>query len=430
MEWRLHRAVRMVQTGVGIVLYSDRSIRQIKPVGLSLLLALAVFLVPELKGQNSDTEASGRRDQIEQQRQEKSDNLTSIESTENAFTRIGHVVRRVPIGFRVDGLGPGAGVAADSILEWNTYGGRLLVRLRGTAWFHGFYNAGTGIEVRNFLARDLTLKLDGSHADSPQLEYYGPGPNSSIHNRTDFRREDTLFSFRAELRPHRKLAQACRIGELLLHIGPGTSESLATTQSVFGPNEAPGISVENNYVIGGCSAQADFRDLPQKPRKGTYAEASYDRYYAQDHDQFSFHRMSGLIEEYVSFLNKKRVIALRAKTDLSFHSEDQVVPFYFQPTLGSDIDLRGFRRYRFYDENSIALTGEYRWEISPGFDMALFVDGGKVFHRPGQMNLSGMESSAGFGLRFENRHTFATARLDFGFSREGFQVWLKCDRLF
>jgi len=75
------------------------------------------------------------------------------------------------------------------------------------------------------------------------------------------------------------------------------------------------------------------------------------------------------------------------------------------------------------------LTGEYQWEINTGFDMALFVDGGKVFHRPGQISLSNLEGSAGFGLRFKNQRSIV-ARLDTGFSREGFQVWLKFGKLF
>ena len=374
-------------------------------------------------------DATGRLDQIEQQRREKSDNLTPVRSSGNTFAPIGHIVRQIPVGFRVDGLGPGAGAAADSLLEWNTYGARLLTKIWGTVWFHGFYNTGAGLEVRNLPAHYLTLTLDGSHADAPQLEYYGPGPNSSIHNRTDFKREDTLFNLRVQLRPPRSVSLACRIGELLLHVGPGTSGRLATTESVFGPNEAPGIGVQSNYAIGGCSGRVDLLDSTRNPHRGIYAEGGYDRYFAQSHNLFSFHRTSALVEQYVSFLNQMRVIAMRAKTELSFHSANQVVPFYLQPTLGSDTELRGFRRYRFYDENSLALTGEYRWEISTGFDMALFVDGGKVFHRSGQINLSGMESSAGFGLRFKNPQSFTIARLDIGFSREGFQVWLKVDKL-
>src|SRR4029077_7342328 len=158
----------------------------------------------------------------------------------------------------------------------------------------------------------------------------------------------------------------------------------------------------------------------------TYAEASFERYDAESHNRFSFNRLSLLGEQYIPFFNRKRVIALRAKTELSFHSANQVVPFYLQPTLGSDTELRGFRRYRFYDENAIALTAEYRGEIDTGFDMALFADGGNVFHDPGDLSLSRLKSSAGFGFRVKNQNERrAIARLDIGFSREGFQVWLR-----
>jgi outer membrane protein assembly factor BamA len=233
------------------------------------------------------------------------------------------------------------------------------------------------------------------------------------------------------LSTNHSLAEACRITELLLNVGPGTNSSLAATQSVFGPAQAPGINVQSNYLIVGCSGQFDLLDFPEDPHKGTYAAAAFDRYYAQTHGEFSFYRLSLLGEQYLPFFNRKRVIALRAKTDLNYHSANQVVPFYLQPTLGSDTDLRGFRRYRFYDENSISLNAEYRWEISTGFDMAMFVDGGNVFHRPGQLSLSHLESSAGFGLRIKNQNERrVVARLDTGFSREGFQVWLRVPRLF
>jgi hypothetical protein len=397
-----------------------------------LFFALTILLTSELKGQSSDNGSTGRLDQIEEQRLAKSAGLRLEQptTTERTFARINRLIRRVPIGVEVAGLGPGAGLTIGSAFQWTGHGDRVSATLWGAGLLHGFYRAGTGVELKNISAHELAFALEGSHADSPQLEYYGPGPNSSIHNRTNFRREDTLFEFRLGLRPHRNLAQACRLGELLENVGPGTNRSLATTQSLFGPAEAPGLDVQSNFLIGGCSAQVDLRDTPGGPHKGTYAEAAYERYYAESHDQFSFHRLSAVVEQYVPFLNSKRVIAIRAKTELSFHSGDQVVPFYLQPTLGSDSDLRGFPRYRFYDENSIALTAEYQWEINTGFDMALFVDGGKVFHRPRQISLSGLERSAGFGLRFRDPRSLGVARLDIGFSREGFQVWLKFGKLF
>jgi outer membrane protein assembly factor BamA len=146
---------------------------------------------------------------------------------------------------------------------------------------------------------------------------------------------------------------------------------------------------------------------------------------------FSFNRLSVAGQQYIPFLNRKRVIALRERAVLGFHSDDQVVPFYLQPTLGSDTELRGYRRYRFYDENAVAFTAEYRWEIGLGFDTALFADFGQVFHRPGEIFSSGMKGSAGFGFRFKNENRRSeVARLDFGFSQEGAQVWLRFGKLF
>ena len=75
------------------------------------------------------------------------------------------------------------------------------------------------------------------------------------------------------------------------------------------------------------------------------------------------------------------------------------------------------------------LTAEYRWEAFSGLDMAIFFDSGKVFPTHGQLNLSHMEGCGGFGLRFnvQNR-TFI--RMDFGWSREGMQVWFKFNDIF
>ena len=174
-----------------------------------------------------------------------------------------------------------------------------------------------------------------------------------------------------------------------------------------------------------------MRDFPEDPHKGTYVLAAFDRYYAEDASRFSFYRVSLLGEEFIPLFNRKRVIALRGRTELNFHSSNQVVPFYLQPTLGSDTDLRGYSRYRFYDENLLSVTAEYRWEIGTGFDVALFVDGGDVFHRPWQVSLFDVKNSFGFGLRFKNQsERKVVARLDTGFSREGFQVWLRVPVLF
>jgi hemolysin activation/secretion protein len=100
-----------------------------------------------------------------------------------------------------------------------------------------------------------------------------------------------------------------------------------------------------------------------------------------------------------------------------------------QPTLGGFNDLRGYRPLRFYDDNAVVASAEYRWEVSTGFDLAVFGDAGEVFHRPSQFSLSRIQNDVGFGLRFNNQRNLMF-RIDTGFSREGFQVWVAFNKLF
>jgi Omp85 superfamily domain len=396
----------------------------------SVFIQLSFLLTPELMAQDGQPETTSRVDQIQAERAAKpvSPYLDKSSTVEKSVDWIKDALRISRIHFSVEGLGPGAGITASSLFQWSNSTDQIRPKLFASGTLDLFYTVGTGVDFPHAAGRNLTFALEGSHSDAPQLDYYGPGPDSSIHNRTDYRREDTLFQFRAESRLHRHLIFDCGLGELLVNVGPGTNDSLPSTQSVFGPSQAPGIDNQSNYFIGGCSAQLDLRDFPDDPDHGTYAAAGYARYSAQDIGNFSFNRFFAAAEQYFPFWNEKRVIALRARTELNFHSDDQVVPFYLQPTLGNDLELRGYRRYRFYDENLLAMTAEYRWAMGTRFDMAVFADFGNVFNRPGQI-LSEMKSSGGFGIRLKNQ-TAVIARLDFGFSREGAQVWFRYGKRF
>jgi hypothetical protein len=388
-------------------------------------LLLLTLLIQEPLLLPGNTEPQLRVNQIRAERRQKVTNGFPDEPTdaERHLVRMQRLIRRSPVRLSVRGLGAGAGLALGSTINWHTAGERVNGTVWGTASMHRFYSAGTRVQFEKLTGSELSISLEASHADAPQLEYYGTGPASSLDNRTNFRREDTLFGVGIALHPARVLRHACRVSELLLNVGPGQNKGFASSELIFGPREAVGIDVQSDFLIAGCSAEIDMRDFAEDPHHGTFGTLAYNRHVAHDDERFSFHRVSAVAEHYIPFFNRKRVIAVRAATELSFHSDDQAVPFYLQPTLGSDRTLRGFRRYRFYDENSLAFNSEYLWEINTGFDMAVFADFGKVFQRPGDISLSGMEAAAGFGLRFKGRRS-VVARLDTGFSREGVQVWL------
>ena len=307
-----------------------------------------------------------------------------------------------------------------------------------------YYMAGVGMVLPGFADRRLSLAVDGGYLYAPELDYYGPGPDSSKGDRTNYLEEDTSVNFRMRWRPPRQhVTWGVDLGALFVNVGPGTRSGIAPTPSVFGPSEAPGIDVQTDFLRAGSFIDFDYRDvyveadsyrnippdrrgyraIPLDASKGTRVIAGYQQYFDIHQNTFSFGRLFADAEQYLPFRNKSHVVALHAGTELSYQPEDQVVPFYLQPTLGGPHDDRGFRRYRFYDENVIRLNAEYRWNVSYGFDMALFADAGKVFNKPGQIGLSNLESSVGFGLRFRSPQRLLF-RIDTGFSHEGFQVWL------
>jgi len=265
----------------------------------------------------------------------------------------------------------------------------------------------------------------------PQIEYYGPGPSSLKTGRSDYRLEDTTYDFSAGLKPHPRLRLGVTGGYLQMNVGPGTSREFISSERIYTPQQAPGIDVQSDFLRGGVLANLDLRDNPYGPRSGGLYYARFDYYDDRSVERFSFRRLTAEVQQFVPLFNKKRVFVARAKTTLSYPGPRQVVPFYLQPTLGAADDLRGFRRFRFYDNNSLILTGEWRWEILSGVEGAIFVDAGKVFPQPNGLNFARLEKSYGAGLRFRTPATGAMVmRLDVAASHEGVQIWFVFNDVF
>jgi outer membrane protein assembly factor BamA len=220
------------------------------------------------------------------------------------------------------------------------------------------------------------------------------------------------------------------IGRFMLYnVGPGRDHSFASTDRFFTEETTPGIQFQTNYVQSGGLIQYDWRDYPGEPRRGGNYIAQYSVFNDVDLGRFSFNRTDLEAQQYFSFFNQRRVIALRGRLQATDPHSGNRVPFYLQPTLGGPDDLRGFPAFRFYDNTALLLSGEYRWEVFSGLDMALFVDAGRVYHNWQDITLAGMQTDAGFGFRFNVRNA-VFLRLDTGFSREGFQIWLRFRNVF
>jgi outer membrane protein assembly factor BamA len=331
---------------------------------------------------------------------------------------------------KLGGLVTGGGFAlGPEYLREDLFRGNIRFRSAAQISFRNYQRLDAELNFPKLAANHAFLDFYAVHHNYPGVQYYGPGPDSARTGRTAYRLEDTAADATFGVVPVRGLKIGTSAGGLWMNIGPGTDNRFASTELVYSPAQAPGIDRQTNFFRFGTFAQLDYRDNPKGPKAGGNYVIQYSRYEDIDLGLHDFNRIEIELQQHVPFFNRTRRFALRAKTVLTDTAAGQEVPFYLRPVVGGSDDLRGFRPFRFVDRNSLVLNGEYRWEIFSGLDGALFVDGGKVFARRGQLNFANLEGSAGFGLRFNARNqTFL--RVDAGFSHEGFQVWFKFNDLF
>jgi len=268
------------------------------------------------------------------------------------------------------------------------------------------------------------------HRDYNSLTYYGPGPDSEKKDRSTYRHEDTSFDTLIGVKPHKWVRFGTSAGYLLMNAGPGTDSRYPSTDVLFAGNPAvPGLNNQNDYLRWGTFAQFDYRDSQLGPRAGGNYSVRWDDFSDRDLKLHDFRRLDMEAQQYIPLFNKRRIFALRARTVQTFTRDGQTVPFYQQSALGGGDDLRGFRPYRFHGNTLLITNAEYRWEVFSGLDMALFADAGQVTNDRWKFAMNRMETAVGFGFRF-NVRSAPFLRLDFAFSHEGFQMFVKFNGVF
>jgi hypothetical protein len=271
--------------------------------------------------------------------------------------------------------------------------------------------------------RKWFAEFNGVRSDFPQVNYYGPGPNSARTGRSNYRFENTSFDVSGGFRPARHLRIGAGAGYLLSHVGPGTDEGLVSSLKIYRSDTAPGIDRQPSFLRAGPFVQYDTRDSSDAPTAGGNYLVRYSAYSDRTLGQFSFDRIDAEARHYTQLGDPGRVLALRSAATRTDPGDGQHVPFYLEPVLGGPRTLRGFRPYRFSDENLILMNAEYRWYILKNLGTTLFADAGKVFPHGSGWGPGHLESSYGFGLRVRIAGTFV-ARMDLAFSREKYAFWI------
>jgi len=407
------------------------------------ILAVCVMALPTgLAAQDQSAERLApvtRAGQIETQREAKAATLQADEPTRTErkfdWVKNSNLIDLFTDGVdgwrvKLGGLPPGSGlVVGPEYYRPDLLNGQAVFHSSVRTSWRKFYMMDAGLSLPKLAGDHIFLDLDAVHRNLPHLDYYGPGPDSIKSSRTGYMLEDTWAGSRIGLKPFEHLRFGAIGRYLLVNVSRGRDHRFASTDQVFTEETTPGIQLQSDFLQGGGFLQFDWRDRPGHPHTGGNYEAEFLTYSDTKWGRYSFDRLNLEAEQYFGFLNNRRVIALRGRVDATDPHQGNRTPFYLQPTLGGSDDLRGFRPFRFYGNASMVLTGEYRWEVFSGLDMALFMDAGRVYNNWHDIAFAALEKDAGFGFRF-NVRSQVFWRIDFGFSREGFQIWSRFSNIF
>ena len=377
-----------------------------------------------------------RAEEILADRDEKQQNLKAEEpsSLERKLDWIkdANVLERFSSGYhglrmKIGGLAPGGGFAiGPEFVKEGLWGGKLNFRAGTQGSTSGYRKQDVLLSAPRFLHDRLSLDLYAVRHDYPSLNYYGPGPDSERTGRSNYRHEDTAVDATLTYRIARGLTAGASAGYLFNNVSRGTDNRFISSEAIY---DAPGIARQANFFRTGGFVQFDRRDFAPGPRSGGNYIAQFHNFSDRTFGESNFRRLDLEAQQYIPLFNKRRVIALRAKSVTTFNAGGKAIPFYMQPMLGGSDDLRGYRPFRFRGNNLMLMNAEYRWEVFTGLDMAVFTDAGKVYMHKSQLNFRNLESNVGFGLRFNARNS-VFMRIDVGFSHEGYQVSIKFNDLF
>lgn len=387
----------------------------------------------------SQTAPASRADEIREARRAKQPSLRpdGPDQIERTFIRVQDLAEkftstdaglRLKLSSSVPGWGgliTGSGFSVGTeFYRPDLAGGEVAVRASAVGTTKFSYLFDTQLTLPRLAGDTVSVDTLARYKSERSVDYYGPGPDSPKTDRTNYGKETSEIGLNVGVKATRHLMLGAIGGSTWFNVGPGRSQRISSTEEIFDPSRAPGVQLQTDFLRAGVYAEFDSRNKPYLPGRGTQLRARYEAWHDRNSFGYSFNTLRVEARQAIPFLNEKRVIALRARTVLTYAHAADAVPFYLQPTIGGPEDLRGFRSLRFTDNNSLLLNGEYRWEVAPPIEMAVFADAGKVFPRPGQLNFTNLETAGGFGIRIKTR-TAVAARLDTAFSREGLHIWLR-----
>jgi hypothetical protein len=313
------------------------------------------------------------------------------------------------------GLGTGAGMALGINFFDNHPDGRFRWQVPLRISNANYQQFETALSYSFLPKHRLFLEGRARYRNRPQEDYFGPGPSSTIAGRSNFQLQDRSIGGAIGS----EFAAGARVdfsfSYVNANVGPGRDNAYPDTAAIF--PALPGLARGSAILKYGVSAVYPRLDNPLDPHRGIRLRARFLLADSRNADNFNFYDYGASGDFYLP-LGGPRTLALRAVADFRSPRNGGAVPFYAQPFLGGSSTLRGYREFRFYDNNALLFNAEYRWRVWKLVDLAGFFDAGQVAPSVRALDLDGFRKSYGGGLRFRGAKG-VLLRFDVGHSREG-----------
>jgi hypothetical protein len=279
------------------------------------------------------------------------------------------------------------------------YGDRTHADVKGMYSLKGYKLVEVSTDSWGHVDGRLDLHARAGWRDATQIAFHGIGIGSPS-DLTNFRMKQSYVGGDVRARPgaYTVVGAGMSYEDFSLEEGTGVSPSI---EEVFTPISAPGLGANPAYLHTMATGGIDWRPAAGYARSGGWYGVTYHNYADRD-DAYSFDRLDAEIVQHIPVLRENWVFSLHGLLQTTL-DDDDLVPYFLLPSLGSGSTLRGYSSWRFRDRHSLLMSAEWRWIPNRlGLDLAIFYDTGKVAARWDDLSLKGLKSDVGVGVRFHS----------------------------
>jgi hypothetical protein len=386
-------------------------------VNRSSLLVLVMLLAPAVSVAQETRAAA-----IEGEQADKAKNLTPPETSwaEQLIITARQTIVLQPSGFYpyFDSVYSGGGFTLGAGYRQFT-SDRTQVNIAGLYSASGYKLIEAGASSPGHWSGRLDLRGRAGWRDATQVSYHGLGIDSPADLDTAFRMQQAYAGgdVTARAKPWLLLTAGVTFEDYTLKDPTG---GLVPVESTFTPETAPGLGEDPSYLHSTIAVAIDSRPAADYARRGSLFQIAHHGFTDRD-DTYSFSRLDAEAVQHIPILRENWVISLHGRLESTIGDDDQV-PYFLLPSLGSGSTLRGFSSWRFRDRHAALVSGEWRWIANRlALDMALFADAGVVAPRFEALTLNAVATDVGIGVRFHGPAR-TPLRVEFAHGSEGMRL--------